>query len=218
MRFEARILDAQQQVASLVLDALDAADARTQIAAKQLTLLSLQPTAAWKSGIGFGQRDKFDLLLFAQELNALISAGLSVIESLEALVERDTQAQSRSILQRLIQSLKEGHKLSQAMAQQDSIFPALFVGVMQAAEGTSDLPRALERYISYESRLLALRQKITSAAIYPSILLTVGAVLPCFCSPMWCLGSPAFIKAAIAHYHGPRKCFSTGGSLPPSMH
>lgn len=180
MRFEARILDAQQQVASLVLDALDAADARTQIAAKQLTLLSLQPTAAWKSGIGFGQRDKFDLLLFAQELNALISAGLSVIESLEALVERDTQAQSRSILQRLIQSLKEGHKLSQAMAQQDSIFPALFVGVMQAAEGTSDLPRALERYISYESRLLALRQKITSAAIYPSILLTVGGGVALF--------------------------------------
>ena len=67
-----------------------------------------------------------------------------------------------------------------ALAQQQLTFPPLFVGVVQAAEGTSDLPRALERYISYESRLLGLRHKITSAAIYPSILLGVGGAVALF--------------------------------------
>jgi general secretion pathway protein F len=181
MRFEARTLNGQQQVASLIVDAIDAADARAQIFAKQLTLLSLHPVQSWRLGLSAKHRQqKFDLLLFAQELHALIAAGLSVIESLEALVERETHSESRSVLHRLIQSLKEGHRLSEAMARQSTVFPALFVGVMQAAEGTSDLPRALERYISYETRILALRHKIVSAAIYPSILMTVGTGVALF--------------------------------------
>jgi general secretion pathway protein F len=145
-----------------------------------LTLLSLKPASGWRTGISRSSRTKFDLLLFAQELHALIAAGLSVIESLEALVEREANPESRGILQRLIQSLKEGLRLSEAMARQSQFFPALFVGVTQAAEGTSDLPRALERYISYESRILALRHKIVSAAIYPSILVTVGTGVALF--------------------------------------
>lgn len=179
MRFEARTLDAKQQVASLTLDALDMADAQAQIAAQQLALLSLKRVQDWSS-LRLGSRNNFDLLLFAQELLALIAAGLSVIESLEALIERETHTESRAVLQRLIQSLKDGHKLSEAMARQNTIFPPLFVGVMQAAESTSDLPRALERYISYETRLLALRHKITSAAIYPAILMTVGGGVALF--------------------------------------
>lgn len=180
MRFEARTLDAQQRVTSLMLDALDAKDACEQVRSRNLTLLSLRPVHQWAQGVSLGKRAKFDLLLFSQDLHALIAAGLSVMESLDALVEREASSNSRSILRRLIQSLREGLSLSEAMSRQSEFFPPLIVGIVQAAEGTSDLPLALERYVSYENRLVALRHKIVSAAIYPGILVTVGGGVALF--------------------------------------
>jgi general secretion pathway protein F len=54
------------------------------------------------------------------------------------------------------------------------------VGVIQAAEGTSDLPLALARFLEYETRVQSVRHKVTSAAIYPAILLVVGMAVSLF--------------------------------------
>ena len=56
----------------------------------------------------------------------------------------------------------------------------MFIGILQAAEGTSDLPLALSRYLDYETRLSAVRQKVVSAAIYPAILMCVGGGVAAF--------------------------------------
>jgi general secretion pathway protein F len=151
-----------------------------QLAARQLTALSLKPASGLTHTSWGSSRNSFDLLLFAQELHALVAAGLSVVESIETLIERASADMTRSVLQRLVGHLREGQRLSGALAQQNTIFPPLFIGVIQAAEGTSDLPRALERYIAYETRLQTLRHKITSAAIYPSILMGVGGAVALF--------------------------------------
>lgn len=184
MQFEARILTSTNQVQTKVFNALDEADARAQLLTEQSTILALKGLSGLArgfSGLRFGSsKQDFDLLLFAQELHALVSAGLSVVEALEALIERTNSSDTRSVLSRLLAQLKQGQRLSIALAGQADVFPPLFVGVIQAAEGTSDLPRALERYIAYESRLSALRDKITSAAIYPAVLLVVGGLVALF--------------------------------------
>jgi general secretion pathway protein F len=60
------------------------------------------------------------------------------------------------------------------------LFPPLYVGIVKAAEGTSDLPRALARFIDYQQRIDLVRGKIISAAIYPCILLLVGGGVSLF--------------------------------------
>ena len=170
MQFRLRVLDRQQQLQTLTLEALDEADARGQALAQRFTTLSIAPG----SQLPLRRDGKFELLLFAQELHALLSAGLSVIEALETLVEKDPIRAHRTVLERLAQQLREGQRLSGAMRQQPAIFPALFTGIVQAAEGTSDLPQALSRFIDYETRMDAVRHKVVSAAIYPAILLVVG--------------------------------------------
>ena len=180
MQFDVRALDAQQHIQTLRLEGLDASDVQSQLAARQLTPLSLKPASSLTQASWSSSRNNFDLLLFAQELHALVAAGLSVVESIETLIERASIDMTRSVLQRLVSHLREGQRLSGALAQQNTIFPPLFIGVIQAAEGTSDLPRALERYIAYEVRLQTLRHKITSAAIYPSILMGVGGAVALF--------------------------------------
>jgi general secretion pathway protein F len=176
MQYQVRALDSQQQIHTLLLEALDEADARTQALTQRLTPISV----AQRKGLGMSSGSAFRLLLFVQELQALLAAGLSVIESLETLIEKDPVPSRRAVLVRLAQHLREGQRLSAAMRQQPAVFPPLFVGVVQAAENTSDLPRALLRYIEYETRVEAVRHQVVSAAIYPAILLVVGGGVSLF--------------------------------------
>jgi general secretion pathway protein F len=120
------------------------------------------------------------LLLFAQELHALLIAGLSVMESLQTLTERETSSDVRTVVERVSDLLRQGERLSVALQRQPDVFTPLFIGIVQAAEGTSDLPRSLSRYIDYETRLAAVRHKVMSAIIYPVILLLVGSAVAAF--------------------------------------
>jgi general secretion pathway protein F len=178
MRFDIRALDpVSRAVLSTRLEALDEHDARAQLAARQLTPISLRPA----SRLALRRRDEaFPVLLFAQELHALVSAGLSLIESLEAFVEKERAPAARAVLERLVAALREGRRFSAALRAQGDRFPPLFVGIVEAAESTGELPSALERYVTYAQRLQVLRQRVISAAIYPAILLTVGGLVGVF--------------------------------------
>ena len=122
----------------------------------------------------------FSLLLFSTELLALLEAGLSLVEAFEALLDKETSPAARAVLQSLGRDLRDGLRFSAALARQAEVFPPLYVGIVRAAEGTSDLPQALSRYIDYQTRLDMLRSKVLSAAIYPAILLIVGGAVTLF--------------------------------------
>ena len=179
MQYQARALDAQQQLVSLTLDAASDASARAQLQQQGLMPVSIAPLRAGMGTTGL-RVTRFPLLLFAQELHALLVAGLSVIESLDVLIEKEAEAGTRGVLVRLAAALREGLRFSAALALQPEVFPALFIGILQAAEGTSDLPLALSRYLDYETRLGAVRQKVVSATIYPAILVLVGGGVAAF--------------------------------------
>ncbi|HEU4622752.1 MAG TPA: type II secretion system F family protein [Burkholderiaceae bacterium] len=179
MHYRVRVLNQQHQLQTITLEALDLSDAQEQVRAQYGNAVSITPTAKHWTFNRSASTD-FPLLLFAQELLALLEAGLSVIETLDALIEKEPNVNTRAVLSRLAVRLREGLRLSDAMREQDRVFPALFVGIVQAAEGTSDLPRALARYIDYQTRLDALRARVVSASVYPSILVIVGGLVTLF--------------------------------------
>jgi len=84
------------------------------------------------------------------------------------------------VLTQLLRALRDGKRLSQALADQPGLFPAIYVGIVRTAEGTSDLPRSLARFIDYQQRINGVRGKLVSAAIYPTILLAVGSLVSLF--------------------------------------
>jgi general secretion pathway protein F len=168
MQFEVRALTADSAVAQLSIDALDEADARRQVEARGLFVAAIKRRGGARSGGGIS------LVLFSQELLALLTAGLGVVEALEALLEKEGNPALANVLGRLLAGLREGKRFSAVLAEQGDRFPPLYIGIVKAAEGTSDLPRSLARYIDYQQRIDTVRAKIVSAAIYPSILLLVG--------------------------------------------
>ena len=177
MRFSVRAIDAvSQALVTLELDAVDEADVRQQAAARRLMVVSFRRQS---SGAKAGHQ-VFQAVQFIEELLALLEAGLNVTEAVDAQLEHASTEAARQVISRLLSRLKQGLRLSAAMREQPDSFPPLLVGVVQAAEGTSDLPRSLARYIDYETRLDAVRHKILSAAIYPAILLVVGGGVALF--------------------------------------
>jgi general secretion pathway protein F len=175
MHYAVRALSADHLVSHLTIDAVDEADARRQVEAQGLFPASIAPARRSLPRLRAGTSGRrISLTLFSQELLALLNAGLSIVEGLEALLEKESGDASRDMLGRLLQALRDGKRFSVALSEQPAIFPPLYVGIVRAAEGTSDLPRSLARYIDYQQRLDSVRNKIVSSAIYPLILLVVG--------------------------------------------
>lgn len=131
---------------------------------------------------------RFDLALFSHELIALLGAGLSLIEALETLAERQQVARQRdAIFGELVRRMQEGLSFSRVLESYPDIFPDLFVASIAASEQTGEMVDALQRYLRYHEQVSLIRQKIISASLYPAMLLLVGAgvglFLLCFLVP-----------------------------------
>ena len=179
MKFQVKALRDPEGVVSILLDAADEADAERQAQANGLAVLSLRRAVAWNLDF-FKRRSHFPLASFAQELLALLEAGLTMVESIEALAEKESNGPTRATLDHLTIQLRQGRTLSHAMQDLPAAFPALFVASVRATEKTGDLPDALRRYLGYQAQVELVRKKIVSASIYPVLLMGVGLLVLLF--------------------------------------
>lgn len=173
MQYKVRALQLNQ-VVTLTLEASNEAEARAQVVAQAMRPLSIVARGAALSLGTRGGTGRFSILLFSQELLALLEAGLTIVESVDTLHTKEERPEARALYARIRQALGEGKRFSEAIEESSGTFGPLYVGIVRAAEHTSDLPEALSRYIDYQMRIDAVRSKVVSAAVYPLILACVG--------------------------------------------
>jgi type IV pilus assembly protein PilC len=118
------------------------------------------------------------LLVFNQELLALVRAGLPILTALDLLGERSQHPRLRVLLADVREAVKGGAALSAALARHARVFSPLFTAALHAGEQSGNLVDALARYVEYQKRILALRQRFRAALTYPAVLcLASGAVI-----------------------------------------
>jgi general secretion pathway protein F len=169
LRFKVQVLRPDGRAIEQEIEALSEAEARQQLQGQGF-LVARVDVARQRLKVSFS------LLLFTQELLALLDAGLSIVEAIETLVEKESRPDARALLLRIRDALFEGRTLSQALDLAGG-FPPLYVSTVRASEKTSDLPEALQRYIAYQLQIEHMKKQLVSAAIYPVILLGVGALV-----------------------------------------
>ena len=179
MHYHVKALQAQNNVVGLNVDAIDAGDARRQVERLGYEVLSLRSERAGLAS-RLKRRTAFPLTLFSQELIALLGAGLSLVEALETLREKERHPDLKQILEQILTKLREGNSFSASLRQLSSTFPPLYVATVRASEKTGDLREALSRYIAYQVQLDQVRKKLVSASIYPVVLLVVGGLVMLF--------------------------------------
>ncbi len=107
---------------------------------------------AGRGGWLAARRTRFPLLLFTQELIALLDAGLTLTEALETRVEKEHRPESRQLIEHLLVTMREGRPFSAALADQAENFPPLYAATVRAAESTGDRSPALTRYVAEEKQ------------------------------------------------------------------
>ncbi len=180
MQFVISALSSQGRV-SLNLDAMHAEAAAEQARRQGLTVLSVKAAGGWsQKAPGLARRYRFPITLFSRELLSLLDSGLSLVEALQTLAEKETRAETRKLLAQVLDHLYQGESLSGAIARYPEAFPPLYAASVRASEKTSNLPEALKRYIAYQEQLEVLRKKVTAAAVYPVLLLVLGSAVALF--------------------------------------
>jgi len=114
-----------------------------------------------------------------RQLASLLSAGVSLSRSLQIL-SRQSSSPSVSARWRSIHDLVvDGNSLANAMSQHDDVFPRIYVAMVRAGETGGFLDLVLGQIADFQSREKDLRAKVTSALIYPAVLmvLTLGVLV-----------------------------------------
>lgn len=179
MHFELKVLDGKGVLSVLSLDAISETDAEAQAEKLGYSALSVSKSNALSFGL-FKKKYHFNVLLFSQELVALLSAGLNLVVSIETLAEKSTDLDQQHVLKGLLLRLHEGQTFSQAVGGLPEVFPDLLVAMIRASEKTGDLQHALQRFVLYRSQLDEVKTKLITASIYPALLLFVGSLVTVF--------------------------------------
>ena len=177
MQYAVRAIHRMQSV-SITIEASDGVAARRQAESQGYAVLAVQPARSGRSM--FARSPVFPLLHFNQSLLILLKAGLSVVEAIETLADRETRPDAKQVLTRLHEQLREGISFSAALEAQPAVFPPLYVASVRANERTGALTEAIERFIVYRSQSDQMRKRIVGAAIYPAMILGVGTLVIAF--------------------------------------
>ncbi|WP_317203767.1 type II secretion system F family protein [Janthinobacterium sp.] len=165
---------------ALAIDAASEAEALRQAARGGWRVLSIAGAAA-APGVGAGAGGPaLPLLQFSQELLALLEAGLNLSEAIVTLHNKESRGAAKATLAAILLTLHQGQSFSDTLAGFPAIFPPIYVATVRAAERSGNLPEALARFTGYQLQFDAIRKKLISAAIYPSMLLLVGALVTLF--------------------------------------
>jgi type IV pilus assembly protein PilC len=116
-------------------------------------------------------------LLFNQELVALVRAGLPILQSFDIMLERQKSPGFRDALADIRDKLKSGISLSDAFASYGDAFPPIYSTSLRAGERSGDLEGVLKRFLRYQKMIVALRKKVLTALIYPTVLVTLSVAM-----------------------------------------
>ncbi len=109
-----------------------------------------------------------------RELAVMLNAGQDLDRALRFLVDTAPNARVKTILTELRDTVRDGAPFGAALGKHPKSFPRLYVGLIRAGEAGGMLAATLGRLADLLEKQRALRSTVTSALIYPAILVVTG--------------------------------------------
>jgi type IV pilus assembly protein PilC len=168
------------------LDASNEAEARIRMRAQRLTPLRLESRSA-QGGFDFRKLAIFgdsvsqkDLQVFTRQFAVLVSAGVPIVQSLEAMSRGARSAGMSNILKGVCQDVERGRRLGDALAARPAVFDRLYVNLVRAGEEGGVLESVLNRLAEYIETSVKLKGKVKSALFYPIAIMVVAIIVIIF--------------------------------------
>ncbi|HEX3864926.1 MAG TPA: type II secretion system F family protein [Stellaceae bacterium] len=117
---------------------------------------------------------RLNLALLTQQLGILLQAGLPLDRALEIALRILTGEAERTALRNILDRVRGGSSLADAMADQPALFPAFYVGMVRAGETGGSLDATLRHLSEYLEQVRSAREQVKSALVYPVLVLATG--------------------------------------------
>ncbi|MFQ5902634.1 MAG: type II secretion system F family protein [Candidatus Binatia bacterium] len=123
-----------------------------------------------------------ELINFTIHLSTSVGAGIPILQSFEDMERQTTNKTMKKAIQDIMENLRGGSSLSDALSRHPLIFSDVYVSMVRAGEASGNLDNVLRRLVSFLEWQDALASDIRRASIYPAtvviaILLLLGLLL-----------------------------------------
>ena len=115
-----------------------------------------------------------DLAPFTRQMAAMLSSGLPVVQTLDALEEQTTNKVFQTVIAGIRSQIEGGASFSEALGLYPDIFNDLYINMLKAGEAGGMLAETTSRIADFLEDWNKLRRKVKSAMMYPVIVLVVA--------------------------------------------
>ncbi|MBF0620528.1 MAG: type II secretion system F family protein [Magnetococcales bacterium] len=116
-------------------------------------------------------------IVFTRQMAGLLEAGFPVIDTLIAVEEQVQSGPLKGIITEIRDLVSEGQALSDSLARYPKLFPPLYTSMVRAGETSGALEKIFNRLADVMEAQFRLRRQLTSAMIYPTIMIVVGILI-----------------------------------------
>lgn len=118
-----------------------------------------------------------ELAIFTQQLASLLTAGLPLVQCLEALQDQTQDPVFRIIIRDVRTEISQGNSFSNAVKLYPNAFNSLFISMVEAGEASGALAEILSKVASYFEASVKLSKKVKSAMTYPIAVIGLAIAL-----------------------------------------
>lgn len=180
LEYVCKVADSSGKVYQQVEAALSEVEVRQKLTDRGLFVYTVRPRAGLLPRSMGSQSARVvrmdDFLVFNQQFNTLLKAGLPILKALDLLAERAAAPRLRPLLREVRDRVREGALLSEAF-EDIGLFPRVYTTSLLAGERSGNLPGVLDSYIAYQRVTTTFRKKLRASLIYPAFLILVASLI-----------------------------------------
>ena len=113
-----------------------------------------------------------DIVNFTRQLSTMITAGLTLTESLNILQEQNKKPSMVKMVSEILKDVEGGSSFGDALGKQDKVFDKTFVQLVRAGEIGGVLDEILQRLAENMEKSKEFKAKTKGALVYPAIVMT----------------------------------------------
>ncbi len=153
------------------------------LAKKNIRVQSVQLKKSWTEMELFESKQKItekDVVLFTRQFSTMIDAGLPMVQCLDIFAKQAENKTFGDVIRDVKTNIEVGSNLSDALRKHPDAFDSLYCNMVEAGESGGTLDVILQRLAGYIEKALALKAKVKSAMVYPSVIVGVAFIVVAF--------------------------------------
>ena len=162
------------------LDASSIETAKSSLRGAGYTILDIKEQTTLNRDIEIpflGNPKAKDMAVFCRQFVSILRAGVSVASVLAMLGQQTSNKKLRAAIREMQADVEKGESLATSMHRHPKIFPAILVNMVSAGEASGNLEESFRQMELYFERSKRTKSKVTSAMIYPCVLIVVMIVV-----------------------------------------